>query len=58
MNDYKYYKAPEPVNVIRQSTILLIAVIFAAIAYTSESDYQECMSWNKSIALCGGGNNK
>jgi hypothetical protein len=38
--------------------ILIVAAIFAAIAYMSERDYQECLSGNNSVVLCGGGNTK
>lgn len=56
--DYKNYRAPaEPAYILPLATWLVIAIIFAAIAYTSESDYQACMSEVKSVALCGGGNN-
>lgn len=58
MTDYKNYKAEEGAMLAKTFTILIVTVIFAAIAYASESDYQECLKGNQSVALCGGGNTK
>lgn len=58
MRDYKNYAAPEQASITRQTCYLIIAIVFASIAYTSNQEYKECMAGNKSIVLCGGGNNK
>jgi len=56
--DMKHYKAQDGAYLIKAITFLVIAIIFAAIAYTSEQDYQECLKGGQSIVLCGGGNSK
>jgi hypothetical protein len=58
--DMKNYRAQEDEAMfIKGSVWLVIAlIIIAAIAYVSESDYQECLAGNQSVALCGGGNTK
>ncbi|WP_172592418.1 hypothetical protein [Nitrosomonas supralitoralis] len=56
--DYKHYKAQDGAMTAKTLTILLVAVIFAAIAYTSNSDYEQCLEEKKSVALCGGGVNR
>lgn len=59
MKDYKSYKAPEQANITRQTCYLIIAIVFASIAYTSNQEYEECINTgHKSIVLCGGGNAK
>lgn len=58
MIDYKNYQAHDGAVFGKTIMILIVTIIFAAIAYASESDYQECFKGNKSIALCGGGNTK
>jgi len=58
MTDYKNYKAEDGAMLAKSMTILIVTVIFSAIAYASESDYQECLKGNQSVVLCGGGNTK
>lgn len=58
MIDYKNYQAQEDAILGKTMMILIVTIIFAAIAYASESDYQECLKGNQSIVLCGGGNTK
>ena len=55
-HDMKRYKAEEGSMLVKACVIFLI--IFIALAYAGEADYQECMKGNQSIALCGGGNTK
>lgn len=57
-HDMKSYKAQDESLVIQATTWLLVLLIFLAVAYASESDYQECLKGNQSVALCGGGNTK
>lgn len=54
--DYKHYKAADNAMVFKHLVWLLISVIFAAIAYTSQADYEKCMEQKQSVAICGGGN--
>lgn len=57
--DYKDYRAQDDKAMFGKSlTVLLVAIFFAAIAYTSTKDYNECMAGNKSVAMCGGGVHK
>lgn len=56
MKDYKNYEAQDGAMTIKALTWLLVAIFFAAIAYTSTQQYEECMAGNKSVAMCGGGN--
>lgn len=56
--DYKHYKADDGAMTVKTSTFLLIALILAAIAYTSNSDYEQCMDEKQSVTLCGGGNHR
>ena len=56
--DMKHYKAQDGAYLTKAVSILVITIIIAAIAYTSEQDYQECLAGNQSVVLCGGGNNK
>lgn len=58
MYDYKNHKAEDGSMLAKSVTILIVTVIFTAIAYASESDYQECLKGNQSIVMCGGGNTK
>lgn len=58
MIDYKNCQAQEDAILGKTIMILIVTIIFAAIAYASESDYQECLKGNQSIVLCGGGNSK
>ncbi|MBY0498851.1 MAG: hypothetical protein K2P74_04430 [Nitrosomonas sp.] len=58
MRDYKDYEAQDGAMLVKAMTWLLVGIIFAAIAYTSTADYNECMAGNKSVAMCGGGVNK
>lgn len=58
MRDYKDYEAQDGAMLVKSITWLLIGIFFAAIAYTSTKDYNECMAGNKSVAMCGGGVNK
>jgi hypothetical protein len=58
MIDYKNYQAHDDAVLGKTIVILIVAAILAAIAYASESDYQECLKGNQSIVLCGGGNSK
>ena len=56
--DMKHYKAEEGSMLTKSATWLIFVLILVAIAYASESDYQECLKGNQSVALCGGGNHK
>lgn len=56
--DYKHYKAADNAMVFKQLVWLLIGVISAAIAYTSQADYEKCMEQKQSVAICGGGNHR
>jgi hypothetical protein len=56
--DMKHYKAEEGPMLIKSATWLVFVLIFVAVAYISEADYQECLAGNQSIVLCGGGNTK
>ena len=56
--DMKHYKAQDGAYLTKAITWPVIAIIFAAIAYTSEQQYQECFAGSQSIVLCGGGNTK
>lgn len=56
--DMKHYKAQDGAYLTKSISILVITIIIAAIAYTSEQDYQECLAGNQSIVLCGGGDTK
>ena len=56
--DMKHYKAQDGAYLTKALTWLVIAIILAAVAYTSERQYQECLSGSQSVVLCGGGNAK
>lgn len=59
--DMKHYKAHdgEEATCLTKSILwLVIAIIFAAIAYTSNQQYEECFAGSQSVVLCGGGNSK
>lgn len=56
--DMKHYKAQDGAMLTKTVLWLVIAIIFAAIAYTSEQQYQECFAGSQSVVLCGGGNTK
>lgn len=57
--DMKNYRSQEDEALFGKAIILLIIVIiFAAIAYTSNQQYEECLVESKSVTLCGGGNTK
>jgi len=56
--DMKHYKAQDGAMLTKSILWLVIAVIFAAIAYTSNQQYEECLVESKSVTLCGGGNFK
>lgn len=56
--DMKNYKAKDDAILAKTCIWLVIAIIIAAIAYTSEQQYQECLSGGQSVVLCGGGNTK
>lgn len=58
MRDYKNYEARDGALFAKTLTWLVVAAIFAAVAYVSESDYRECLAGNQSVTLCGGGNTK
>ena len=55
--DMRHYKAQDGAMLTKSALWLVIAIIFAAIAYTSEQQYQECLAGSQSVVLCGGGNN-
>ena len=57
-HDMKHYKAQDGEMLTKTIIWLIVAIIFAAIAYTSEQQYQECLAGNQSVVLCGGGNAK
>ena len=57
-HDMKNYKAQDGAMLTKTISILMITLIIAAIAYTSEQEYQECLAGNQSVVLCGGGNTK
>lgn len=56
--DMKHYEAQDESMLVKSITWLVFILIITAIAYVSESDYQECLKGNQSVALCGGGNTK
>ncbi len=56
--DMKHYKAQDGAMLTKSILWLVIAIIFAAIAYTSNQAYLECLAGSKSVVLCGGGNSK
>lgn len=56
--DMKHYKAQDGAMLTKTVITLICLAILAAIAYTSEQDYQECLAGNQSIVLCGGGDTK
>lgn len=58
MRDYKNYEAQDGALFAKTLTWLIVAAVFAAVAYASESDYRECLNNNQSVTLCGGGNTK
>ena len=58
MRDYKNYEAVDGAHFAKTLTWFVVAAIFAAVAYASESDYRECLNNNQSVTLCGGGNTK
>lgn len=58
MRDYKHYKAEDGAHLVKTITFLIIFAILAAIAYTSNQDYEECLAGSRSVTLCGGGNTK
>lgn len=55
--DMKHYKAQDGAYLTKAITFLVIAIIFAAIAYISNQQYEECLAGSQSVVLCGGGNN-
>ena len=55
--DMKHYKAQDGAYLTKIILWLAIAIIFAAIAYTSNQQYEECLAGSQSVVLCGGGNN-
>ncbi len=58
MRDMKHYQVQDEKALKGKAiTWLIVTCILAALAYVSESDYQECLKNNQSIVLCGGGNN-
>lgn len=56
--DIKHYKAQDGSCLTKTILWLVIAIIFAAIAYTSNQQYEECLAGSQSVVLCGGGNTK
>ena len=56
--DMRHYKAQDGAYLTKTIGWLVIAIIFAAIAYTSNQQYEECFAGSKSVVLCGGGNTK
>lgn len=56
--DMKHYKAQDGAYLTKTILWLVIAIIFAAIAYTSNQQYEECFAGSQSVVLCGGGNTK
>jgi len=56
--DMKNYKAQDGAYLTKTILWLVIAIIFAVIAYTSNQQYEECLAGSQSVALCGGGNTK
>ncbi len=56
--DMKNYKAQDGAMLTKAILWLVIAIIFAAIAYTSNQQYEECFAGSQSAVLCGGGNTK
>lgn len=57
-HDMKHYKAQDGAYLTKTITFLVISIIFAAIAYISNQQYEECLVESKSVVLCGGGNTK
>ena len=57
-HDMKDFKAEEGSMLVKSATWLVFVLILVAVAYVSESDYQECLKGNQSVALCGGGDTK
>jgi len=55
--DMKHYKAQDGAYLTKTILWLVIAIIFATIAYTSNQQYEECLAGSQSVVLCGGGNN-
>ena len=56
--DMKHYnKAQDGAYLTKAILWLVIAIIFAVIAYTSNQQYEECLAGGQSVVLCGGGNN-
>ena len=56
--DMKHYKAQDGAYLTKTILLLVISIIFAAIAYTSNQQYEECLAGSQSVVLCGGGNTK
>ena len=56
--DMKHYKAQDCAYLTKTILWLVISIIFAAIAYTSSQQYEECLAGSQSVVLCGGGNTK
>lgn len=54
-HDMKHYEAQDESMLVKSISWLVCILVIAAIAYVSESDYQECLKGNQSVALCGGG---
>ena len=57
MRDMKHYQVQDEKALKGKMIIwLIVTCILAALAYVSESDYQDCFNEKQSIILCGGGN--